>query len=69
MSEQIKFLIFCIEIYRSAKNISGKAAIKLFKKFGIYGYILNSYPALHTFGTKYLIKEFDEIIKSGGIRR
>jgi len=68
MSKEFSFLIFCIELYRCDKNISGKTALELFKKFGIYNYILQSYEALHVFGTKYLVKEFDDIIAEGGLK-
>ena len=48
MSNEGKFLIFCIEQYRIAKNLIGKQVIELFRKYGICEYIVSSYEALHT---------------------
>ena len=35
MSKEGKFLIFCIEIYRSAKNLKGKEVMHLFQKYNV----------------------------------
>ncbi len=64
MSKEGKFLIFCIEIYRPAKNLTGKQVAKLFREYGIYEYIISCYEALHTTGTNYIINDIDLYIEA-----
>ena len=64
MSAKGKFLIFCLEIYKSRKNLSGKQAIELFRRYEIIDYIFSCYEALHTTGENYIIEDIDEFIKA-----
>jgi len=64
MSETGKFMIFCIEQYRAAKGLDGKTVMELFVKYSVLDYISNSFGALHTTGTKYIINDIDEFIKT-----
>ena len=63
MSVKGKFMIFCLEIYKSKKNLTGKQAMQLFKRYEIIDYILSCYDALHTTGENYIIEDIDEFIK------
>ncbi|MCL2335478.1 MAG: DUF3791 domain-containing protein [Endomicrobia bacterium] len=69
MTKEYAFLVYCIETYADAKNILSPDVLALFKKSGIYEYILNSYEALHVFGARELVTEFSEIIAEGGIKK
>ena len=62
MSKEGKFLIFCIEIYRSAKNLKGKEVVELFQKYNVCVYIMECYCALHTTGENYTINDMDLFI-------
>lgn len=64
MSKEGKFLIFCIEQYRSAKNLTGKQVAKLFSEYGVYEYIVSCCEALHTTGINYIINDIDLYIQS-----
>ena len=64
MSESGKFLIYCIEMYRRAKQISGRAAYELFHSTGADEYVRRCYGALHTTGERYIIEDIDEYIAS-----
>jgi hypothetical protein len=64
MSTEGKFLVFCLEMYRAAKNMTGKQVIKLFKRYGVTGYVISCYEALHTTGTNYIIEDIDLFIES-----
>jgi len=64
MSEAGKFLVFCIEQYKSAKNLTGKQSIELFRKYGVSEYIVSCYKALCTTGTNYIINDIDLFIKA-----
>ena len=59
MSKETNFLIFCIEQYKSAKNINGKQVMELFRKYKISEYIVSCFEALHTTGTNYIIEDID----------
>ena len=41
MSKAGRFLIFCIEIYRSAKNLKGKEVMQLFQKYNVVNILWN----------------------------
>ncbi len=64
MSKEGNFLIFCIEQYKSAKNLSGKQTMELFKKFRVSEYIVSCFEALHTTGTNYIIEDIDLYIEA-----
>lgn len=64
MSEEANFLIFCIEQYKSAKNLNGKQVMELFRKYKISEYIVSCFEALHTTGTNYIIEDIDLYIEA-----
>ena len=64
MSQEGKFLVFCLEMYRAAKGMTGRQVIELFKQFSISDYIISCYEALHTTGTNYIVEDIDLFIKA-----
>ena len=66
MRREGKFLVYCIEIYRAAKKMSGKQVISLFSKNGVSDYIISCYEALHTTGENYIIEDIDLFLESHG---
>lgn len=64
MSKQGDFLIYCIEQYKSSKNLSGKQVSELFTRFNVWEYIYSCFESLHTTGTNYIIEDIDLYIKS-----
>ncbi|MCL2343219.1 MAG: DUF3791 domain-containing protein [Firmicutes bacterium] len=62
MSSEGKFLIYCLEMYRAAKKMTGKQVIELFKRYGVTDYVLSCYEALHTTGTNYIVEDIDLFI-------
>jgi hypothetical protein len=62
MENVTKFIVYCIEIYKSAYKLSGKQVTELFDKFGIFDYITNCYGALHTTGPNYIIEDISGLI-------
>ena len=64
MSKELKFLVYCLEIYRREKNLTGKQVIELFKKYGVIDYIISYYEALHTTGANYTIEDIDLFIEA-----
>lgn len=63
MSEAGKFLVYCIETYKTAKQLTGKQVMELFTEYEVCEYIFDCYEALHTTGDNYIINDIDMFIK------
>jgi len=64
MSKEGKFLIYCLEIYRREKSLTGKQVMDLFRKYGIVDYVMSCYEALHTTGWQYTVEDIDLFIEA-----
>jgi len=64
MSKEGKFLIFCTEQYKAAKNLTGKQVSSLFTRYRVWDYIYSCYEALHTTGANYIIEDIDLYIEA-----
>lgn len=62
MSKTLEFKAFCFEAYRAEKNLTGRAAMSLFKKYGVLDYLGKCYNVLHTTGREYIIEDIDAFI-------
>jgi len=63
MDNATKFLLYCIEIYKTAYKLNGKQVMQLFNQYEINEYILNCYNALHTTGPEYIIEDISGLIE------
>jgi len=63
MENTTKFLVYCIEIYKTTYKLSGKQVIQLFSKYKILDYITKCYGALHTTGPEYIIDDISSLIE------
>lgn len=59
MSKETTFLIYCIEIYKKSKDLSGKQVATLFDKYRVFEYIISYFEALHTTGERYIVNDID----------
>jgi hypothetical protein len=66
MSERISFLAYCIEIYKAAKDMSGKEVYELFSRRGVLDYVMDCAEALHTTGSQYTIQDIDRFLEATG---
>ena len=62
MFKYMDFIIYCIEEYRIANNLTGKQVINIFNKYNVYDFIENSYEALHTFGGDNIVWNLQDYI-------
>ena len=62
MSEEGRFLIYCIETYKLAKRATGRQVYDLFERYGVLGYVRSCYGALHTTGDRYIVDDIDRFI-------
>lgn len=64
MSKEGKFLVYCIERYKSAKELTGLQVAELFSRYKVWEYIYSCFEALHTTGENYIIEDIDQYIKA-----
>ena len=62
MDNATKFLVYCVEIYKTAHKINGKQVIELFNQYGVFEYIIKFHGALHTTGPEYIIDDINSLI-------
>ncbi len=62
------FVVFCMEIYKAEKNISGKEVYELFEKYGVLNYLQDGYDMLHTQGNSWLINDIDKFLEVRGYK-
>jgi len=63
MDNKTKFLVYCVEIYKTAFKLNGREVMELFSKYEINEYIINCYSALHTTGPEYIINDISGLIE------
>ena len=59
-----KYTIFLIEQFRFKQGISANATYNLFKERGIFEYINNTFEAIHTLDTNFVLSEIEELAKN-----
>ena len=62
MENVTKFIVYCVEIYKTAHKKTGKEVMRLFTQYGVLEYIAECYGALHTTGPEYIIRDIDSLI-------
>lgn len=69
MSKEGNFLVFCLEQYKNAKQLTGKQVAELFKQYNISEYIVSCFEALHTTGTNYIVEDIDLYIEARNVAK
>lgn len=60
------FIVFCMEIYKSKKSITGKEVYRIFEKYGVLNYLQEGYEVLHTQGDSWIVDDIDEFLRVRG---
>ena len=60
------FIVFCMEIYKSKKSMTGKEVYELFEKYGVLNYLQEGYEVLHTQGDSWLVNDIEEFLDVRG---
>lgn len=63
MTRQGEFLVYCVEIYKNAKHLTGKQVADLFSRYDVWNYVYDCFEALHTTGENYIIADIDDFIQ------
>ena len=61
-NKESTFIIYCLERYRFAKSMSGKAVAELFAAKKVFDYLSRFFESLHVIGEKLIIQEIDDYI-------
>lgn len=61
--DRVQFEVFCLEIYRAAKRLSGPEVVELFDRYDVFGFIEDCGDALHCQGEQATIADIDEYIR------
>ena len=64
MNRTVDFTVFCIESYKEAHHMTGKAALKVFNDYNVFVYIKSFYDVLHSTGQDYIVEDIDIYINS-----
>jgi hypothetical protein len=64
IKDEVLFLAFCVEIYKSEKKMSGQDAFNYLYQTGATDYIERCYEGLHTTGHLYIVDSIDEYIRT-----
>lgn len=60
------FIVFCIEVYKSKNDLTGKEVYDIFDKYGVLKYLHDGYDVLHTQGDAWLMNDINEFLKIRG---
>jgi len=63
MTKIEKYTIFLIEQYRSKFGISANSTYNLFKEKGIFEYINDTFEAIHTLDTDFVVSEIEGLVR------
>ena len=59
-----KLQLFCLESYKTLKNVTGKKALADFEDYDVFGFLAVGYDVLHTQGIGYIIDEINGYLES-----
>jgi len=58
-----KYQLFCLEMYKIKRNLTGKVALKEFERYDVFSFISAGYEVLHTQSLDYAISQIIEYIE------
>lgn len=62
MSNEGKFLVYCLENYKRYRHMTGRQTMELFEAYGVCDYIYEFYDVLHTTGEQYINRDIDRFL-------
>ena len=62
MSEEGAYMVFCMELYRREKKLTGKQVADLFSRYNVYDYIRTYFGVFHTMSEKLVFEDIDAYI-------
>ena len=62
MSEEGAYMVFCMELYRREKNLTGKQVAELFSRYNVCDYIREYFGAFNTMSERLVFDDIDAYI-------
>ena len=62
MSSDGAYMVFCMELYRRDRQLTGRQVVDLFTRFNVYDYIRGFFGAFHTMSEKLVFADIDAYI-------
>jgi hypothetical protein len=59
MSKEAEFLVYCMEIVKRARMLSGKQVYSLFEKYDLFRFVIDFYELLHVHGESYILEDIN----------
>ena len=59
MSNEAAFLVYCMEIAKRARRLSGKQIYDLFEKYDLFEFVMKFYELLHVHGEEYILQDIN----------
>ncbi len=56
------FVSFCIEQYKTSKNLNGEQALAELQKYGVIEYLESNFEPLHTQSRQWILEDIDAFI-------
>lgn len=66
MPKELAFTVFCLENYKSYRNMNGQEVSTLFNRYGVFDYLREFYDILHSTGHNYINRDIDIYLQSRG---
>ena len=64
---RVAYFAYAVEMYKKAKNLSGREAFFDLRRIGADQYIYDMFELLHVHGTEYLLDELDAYAASRAV--
>lgn len=62
MSDKGKFLVYCLELFRREKGLTGAEVAECFARHHLCEYVFEFFPVLHTWGDRKIMIDLEEQI-------
>jgi len=63
LTKSEEFTLFCLEAYKTNRQLSGEEVFNLFQECDIFSFLENAYDVLHTQSLDYIVSEIDKLIR------
>lgn len=60
--KEIRFIAYCVELFKSAKGLTGAEVSDIFTKHGVWDYIYDCYGALHVTSPSCTVEDISSFI-------
>lgn len=67
MSKEMAFAVFCLENYKTHRNLNGNEVVQLFELYGVFDYLRKFYDVLHSTGHHYINQDIDDYLSARGV--